>query len=289
MLIDNSGENVQELAEPAAAAEETQPLSGENAQESAEPAGEPAAEEQAPTGEQSPEERRAFAERRRQYDAETARRAEQARVDKIYADLYSGQTNPYTGVPIASEADYRAFREAAEAEARRQAGQAREEQLRQSGIDPGLLNQLVSERVSEHPAVKNAAQAAELARREAAKAALDNELKAIGSIDPSVKTLEDLLKMPNAGQFDELVRGGMSLVNAYKVANFDDLGRRRAAAARQAALNGVEGKEHLNATGSRGTGGVEVPAETMECYRDMLPHMTDDEIRKHYSKHHVNG
>ena len=76
---------------------------------------------------QSAEERsrQAYGRRAREREAErqALTAAAQARVDAVYADLFAGQTNPYTGQPIRTEADFRAYQEA-------KARQEREEQMR---------------------------------------------------------------------------------------------------------------------------------------------------------------
>lgn len=60
-------------------------------------------------------------------------------------------------------------------------------------------------------------------RRGAAAQLLEGQLAAIGRLDPRVRCAEDLVKLPCFAAFDELVRGGLDMVNAYKLANFDEL------------------------------------------------------------------
>lgn len=74
---------------------------------------------------------------------------------------------------------------------------------------------------------------------------LDEQLRIIESVDPAVKSLADLRTQPEFGHFDKLVKSGMTISDAYKLACFDRLGRQQAAAARQAAINDVRAKEHL--------------------------------------------
>ena len=86
--------------------------------------------------EMPPEERHRQAEARRARERaemeRAAQEAAQARVDEAYRVMFAGQTNPYTGQPIQSEADYRAW----QAEKQRRDS---EEQLRAAGIDPQTL------------------------------------------------------------------------------------------------------------------------------------------------------
>lgn len=78
---------------------------------------------------------------------------------------------------------------------------------------------------------------------------LDEQLRIIESVDPAVKSLADLRTQPEFSHFDKLVKSGMTISDAYKLACFDRLGRQQAAAARQAAINDVRAKEHLAPVG----------------------------------------
>ena len=62
------------------------------------------------------------------------------RVDKIYEQLFAGQTNPYTGRPITSEADFQAYQ--AEKDRRE-----RESQLQKAGIAPETIGQMVRQQL----------------------------------------------------------------------------------------------------------------------------------------------
>lgn len=114
---------------------------------------------------------------------------------------------------------------------------------------------------------------------------MSEQLKAISAIDPQVTSLEDITKMETFEQFDAMVRQGYSLVDAYKLANFDTLAAKRAAAAKQRTLNQTAGKAHLQPTQGKESGqAVIVPPEIREMYREMNPGISDKEIAKHYAK-----
>ena len=55
----------------------------------------------------------------------------------------------------------------------------------------------------------------------------------------------DLAKMANYGRFHELVKKGNTLLDAYRLANFDALTQRPAQASRKAAIQSAASKEHL--------------------------------------------
>lgn len=209
-----------------------------------------------------------------------AREEAQRTIDEVFAR--SGLKNPYTGQPITSKAEYDAYRERFEAE-------RREKILKQTGMSGEEFQQFVQE-LPEVRKAREAQEAAEKAVREtkeaAAKVKIEEQLKEIGTMDPSIKTLEDLSKMPTYPRFYELVKRGNTLTDAFRLANFDALTQGAAAGARQAAVNAVRSKEHLEQTRTRGKGAVSVPADVREQYRFFNPDATDEEIQRHYAKNH---
>ena len=212
--------------------------------------------------------------------AARARADAQRAIDEAFA--LSGLKNPYTGQPITSKAEYDAYKERFERE--------RQEQILQQ---TGMSREEFQRFVQELPEVKQARQAqeaAEKAVREAreatARVKLEEQIREISAMDPSVKSLEDLAKMPNYPRFYELVSRGNTLTDAYRLANFDALTQRSAAGARQAAVNAARSKEHLTETKSRGSGSVSVPAEVREQYKLFNPDTTEEEIQRHYQKYH---
>lgn len=289
--IDEGG-NEQEVAAPATETEEAQ---GAEEQEVAEPA-----EQEESTGgteetgaeegaEQTPEERSRFAAARRKAEAERdaavqkAREDAQAEAQRVIDEAFknSGLTNPYTKQPITSKAEYDEYRARFEAEKKARL-------LKKSGMTDEEFNQFVSEL----PEVRQAKQAqaaaeeaAKQAREQQARLKVDEQLREISALDPSIKELKDIAKMETYPKFYELVKKGNSLTDAFKLANFETLNRSTAAASRQAAINAAQGKSHLAQTASRGTGAASVPADVKEAYRAFNPNATDAEIQQHYNKY----
>lgn len=297
------------------APEETEPAAGENEREGAGPAPEAGenvqgvaapgteqvrenTEEEPPEGapgreEQEAAERHRQAQLRRQREEQERRSAQQQSRDKIYADIFSGQVNPFTGRPITSEADYNAWRQEKERRDAQQQRQLSEQRLRDAGLPADTLRDLIRQEVEHHPVVLQARQATmrsalERARtvREQAGAAIAKSLQAISKEFPEVKTLEDIAKMPTAGRFNELVQRGATLEDAFWLANRQELDRRHRAASRQAAIRAAQGKDHLSAgVGREAPETVEVPADLAESYREMMPGATDKEIRAAYARY----
>ena len=52
---------------------------------------------------------------------------------------------------------------------------------------------------------------------------LDDQLRQIGRLAPEVARFEDLTRMPDFDKFDRLVRGGLDLVSAFKLTQYDRL------------------------------------------------------------------
>ena len=171
-----------------------------------------------------------------------------------------------------------------------QAGDARKSQLMEQA---GLSEEEYTALVNDLPEVRQAREAREKAERamrradEAqAKAKIDEQIQEIGKLDPDIRELNDLAGMENYPQFYELVQKGNSLLDAYKLANFDKLVQKNAAAAKQAAYNSTQSKQHMGRTKERGAGAISVPNDVKEMYRAFNPDATDAEIQAHYNKNH---
>jgi hypothetical protein len=256
---------------------------GEEGQEVAEPDIEGA--EEPETGEQGePDVDSGNDDRDLQRDAEFAaarRRAEQqynqqiASRDAEYARRFGHLTNPETGAPIRSEQDYFAALDAQERIRQR-------EQLRQGGIDPDLIERAVAN----SPVMLQAQQVLNQARMDEGNRMLNDQVQQISSFYPDVKSLEDIAQMPTFPVFDQYVRNGLSLVDAFKLANYDTLSNRGTAAAKQAAINSAKGKGHLAPIGG-GAGTpvnqVDIPAAELELWKDAYPNLSYKELRTKYN------
>lgn len=294
-----SGENVQEVAAPAEPTADTGAQGGEG-QDITEPAaqdnstegeGGGQTEPTADAGEEGSEKpwknetnaqyaaARRRAEREKEEEIAKIRAGYARREDELIASL--GFTHPDTGAPLRTRAEYDAARDAI-------SRQQTAELARRAGVDPETFNRLVemSPAVREANAVKQQAAAAEAAARaERIKQELREEVAEISKLDPAVKSIEDLRKSESWPKVEEKVRRGYSLLDAYRLANMDAIGERRAAAARQQALNSAAQKQHMQKVEQQGTGSVSVPSSVKEMYRQLNPKATDAEIERHYAKY----
>lgn len=231
----------------------------------------------------TPEERHRQAAARRAREDAVRREAEQRRVDAVYAEMFAGQTSPYTGKPITTEAEYRAY--IAEKQRR-----ANEEALQRSGIDPAVIRNVVDQQLAPMQQQLQMAQMAAMRERARqvkadAEGQIARQLKVISGLDPSIKSLDDIAAMETAEAFNGYIKKGLTMEEAFRLANAPAIEARKLAAAKAAAINGVAGKGHLAPVQSgSGREPVEVPADARAAYLEMMPGASEAEIRAEYAK-----
>lgn len=297
------GAQEQEIADPAAETAQAEAGTGAQEQEIADPAqatadietegAEDGGDEGAPGRKaQSPEERRANAARRRQQEQQAAVdqavnaavKAEQEKNDAVMRQFFKDANlkNTFTGQLITTMEEFKAWKQ--------QFDEARVKKATRTGK---MTAEDLDAAISRHPVVQKAqsvieqAEAAQKQQQEAAdRARIDGELAEISKLNPNIKGMADILKLPTAEQFRGYIKKGHGLLDAFRLANFDALTTARAEAAKQQALNNTRGKEHLVSTGaSRGPGAASVPADQMRYFRAMMPDKTDAQIQAFYNKH----
>lgn len=296
--VNGKADNGQPKQEPAAPAGEGAGRESQEPEQPQEPTRKPeeGGEEPPPApaevpGEQTEQQRRDHAAQRRREEQQAAvdaavqkalqeeRTRSQAEMDAFFAA--AGLKNTITGEPITNMEQFRAWREAFEA-ARLQ------RDLKAGKLTPETLNDVISK----NPTVKAAAEIVrkgqEDQRRQemaAAQAKVDAELKEIQKLDPSIREVRDLVSMPTAKEFYELVKKGNSFLDAFRLANYDRLTAQAAEAARQQAQNLARSKEHLIHTQVKGAGAATVPAEELAMFRQFNPGATEAEIQAYYNKY----
>ena len=243
--------------------------------------------QQSTNGEMSLEQRRENAARRRREETQAAinqaLNQERERNDQAMKEFFAGAglKNTLTGAPITSMEEYQAWK--------KDFDQAKFQKELQSGkLTPEGLAQAIAQNPTIKQAeilVNKARMQAETAEREAMQARIDAEIGQIHQMDPSINSVEDLLAMPNADHFRQLVKRGNSFLDAYKLANYDQLTQRAAAAARQQAQNLARSKSHLTAGSQQGAGAATVPTGEMELFRMFNPQASDSAIQTYYNKY----
>lgn len=313
----DTGANAQEPAEPVQTQDNnTSSIEGGNGQDVAEPAAgddntasgiqsEPEPEDMNPEGDsgadgnnqpQTLEERHANAARRRQQEQQhavdaavaAARQEEQTKAAAAIKDLFekTGMKNTITGEPITSMEELQAWqRDMRKAQI--------EKDLKAGKITPEVLNQMIED----HPMVQKAneiSQQQETAQTQQAqaeaRARIEGEIAEIGKMDPTIKSVQNLLDMPKAKEFYAYVQKGYSFLDAYKLTHFEEITQRSAEAARQQAQAAARSKEHLTVTGNpRNAGAATVPAAEMQLYRMLNPGASEADIQKHFNNYQKRG
>ena len=304
---EGEGAKAQDPATPATQTQTAQPEEGAREQEPAAPAPDSTNEPQQPEGDgaqegDQPQEgsgEPALTEQQRKENAAQRRRAEtQAAIDKAVQDALKAEQdraksemaaffaaanlkNTITGAPITNMEEFKAWKQAydaAQLQKDLKAGKLTPESL-QKVIDQTPAMQKVQQMAAAQDEAKRAAEMA------AAKVKIDAELAEIQKMDPSIQSVQDLLKMPKAKEFYEYVRKGNSFIDAYYLSHREELEAKRVEAARQQAQTLSRSKDHLSATAVRGAGAASVPAEDMAMFREFNPGATEAEIQAYYNKY----
>ncbi len=304
----NGGENVQEVAAPAETITPENGGEGARGQEVADPASDDSGSDEMlggnggsssaedggraePAGEggregaQDPDTNAQFAAARRKAERDKTMELERMRADyarqqdMLIANM--GLTHPETGKPVQNRAEYDSMqsymRKQTELSLARKAGMTEEEWQRHIESSPA---------VREAREVQRRAEAAEqAARAEQIRQQLREDLAEITRMDGRVKSFDDLRAAENWPEIEGRMKRGYSLIDAYRLVNMDTIAERRAAAAKQQAMNAATQKQHMQRTEQRGSGGVVVPREIMAQYKRLNPSATDAEIAAHYAKY----
>lgn len=158
-----------------------------------------------------------------------------------------------------------------------------EEQIAGLGLDPaGLFGLLL-----DSPLLRQTAALAEEALAARAQKRQEEELHGIAALAPELRTPELLAAAPEYPEMQRLLRQnkGMGTLEAFKLAFFDRLTRRQAAAGRQGAINAARGHQHLAGIGGQPPEAGEPSEEMIREYRRYNPRWTVAEIRRFHREY----
>lgn len=242
------------------------------------------------SGEQTVEQRRANAAKRRQAEQQAAIDAavqkaleerDAAHRQEMEAFFQkAGLVNPFTKEPITDMDGFEAWRK------------EQDDRKLQNELQTGkLTRETLDHLIEEHPAVQAAreaqqreSQAAEEASQAEMQREVERQLAEIRKKDPSIKTVADLMNRPYSKEFYAAVQRGNNFLDAFYLATRDQEQTVTAEAARQSAMNNMQGKKHLRATGIGGKAGATVTAEERKMFRLFNPGATDDQIQRFKNK-----
>ena len=225
------------------------------------------------------EERARQAQRRRQRELEQARTdavaSERTRISEVLKRL--GIANPdKNGAPIESLDELEEYARA-ESDRRLNDGKGTADDVRR------VVEEEITKRVREQQSREQQTREQQAADAAAFEAKLQGEIKAISDYDPSIKTVDDLLKKEGSNPtFRNYVNRKMTFLEAYELTHKNEIRARDRAVANAESVKAV-GKDHLRGTTSRGDGSVDVPDDVKAQYRIFDPDISDADIRKHYN------
>lgn len=210
--------------------------------------------------------------------AAAARRKAEAEVkarDAEYERRFGHLTNPKTGQPIRSEADYFAALDAQEELRAKQ-------ELQQKGIDPNLLDNFIAN----NPTIRQAQAVIAQSQQQQAMAQINADIAELNKIDPSITSIATI---PNMDKINEIVQrtgGAVNLVDAYKIVNFGKVSDSKEAAIQQSAINQAKGKQHLSPVNGVATPdeGVEIPSDVLATWKEAFPDKSNAELKKLYNQ-----
>ena len=135
--------------------------------------------------------------------------------------------------------------------------------LTELGIkDPDKFNSYVDKLVSKNPSVIEAQRIIESNKEKEQEEIIKTAISEINSFDPDIKSVEDLLNIPNYDTYYDLVRKGYSLTDAYKIVAFDKITSNKAASAAQVVKNNIDSKGHMKSMTGGATNDVVVPEDS---------------------------
>ncbi len=149
------------------------------------------------------------------------------------------------------------------------------EQIR---LERELQEKTIKEAVQNSPEFIQAQEMLKVQTQIANEAMFNAQLAKITQINPEIKTLADLAKMPDSDVFDGLIATGKYTIDtAYK----------RLTEMRGTKPKTADTKGHLQTTGGSASGNYdEVPDDVMDQYKLFNPNATDKQIKEHYKKNH---
>lgn len=162
---------------------------------------------------------------------------------------------------------------------------AERKRLEELGVqDTDKFKTVLNDYIENNPTVIQAKEVIKNQQLENGTRLINEQVSEISKLDGDIKSFDDIVKMENREAFDNLIKKGYSMVDAYKVVNFDKLSSKQTAKAKQQVLNGINSKEHLKTTSGAAGSDIIVPANIMTQYKENG--FNEEEARKHYAKMH---
>ncbi len=227
---------------------------------------------------QSAEENAKFASIRRKAEAEAKEKYDKqlAEINAQFKRQFGNFKIPGTDQAIETYADYLKAVEIQQKE-------AREEELRSKGIDPKIIDEMINN----SPSMIRANEIIKEQEERNVNARLAEDFKKVQLLNPNLKDISELAKEPNYAEVVKYCNAGLSLVDAYKLVNFDTIANAKAEAIKQATINQAKSTAHLQATTGVSTNAetyVPIPEKSLAKWKEAFPNLTMEQLTAKYNK-----
>lgn len=157
--------------------------------------------------------------------------------------------------------------------------EAEREQWLEKGVDPDEIQQLIDDKLNNHPSV--------VAAREAE---FNNSL--MQGYQELVSEYADIVKSPDDispevwAKFNN-GKSGLTLAESFTLINRKEIATKQQAAIKQAALNNMNSKNHLRPNGADGSSAADltqIDPNVLATYKKLVPGKTDQFYIDHYKK-----
>jgi hypothetical protein len=206
---------------------------------------------------QSAEDNAKFAAIRREAEQKAATKAK----DEMIAEMYGESHGIYT------YADYQ------KALADQKAQEQRQQFQDENGFDPDVIKPVVEQMLKSDPRYQRLEQMEREANVSTAVSKFSEEFPELG-----IKSFDDIAKLPNIDKMYEYVNSkGLSLNDAYKLANYGDVVTKTAQTAQQEAI------KKIAANGASSPGSLAGGGETVFFTPDQVRAMSQSEVKKNFT------
>jgi len=217
---------------------------------------------------------KASAAERRAQEAETSRQR-----DVGIAKKYGAEYGVFSESDIAEKYGQSGIKTLADFESALQ-----QQEAQKAGIDPNLINNLVSN----HPTVQKANQFIEQMSQQQAQSMLNSEIAELAEEYPDLKlkTLADVKNLPNAEAVLAKAQKGYTLLDAYVSVNREEIRNQAREQGAQQTIRNIGSKSHLGTekSGNAPQGKeVEISPEKMRVWKSMG--YSEAEARKREAKY----
>lgn len=226
---------------------------------------------------QSAEENAKFASIRRKAEAEAKEKYDKqlAEINAQFKRQFGNFKIPGTDQAIETYADYLKAVEIQQQE-------AREEELRSKGIDPKIIDEMINN----SPSMIRANEIIKEQEERNVNARLAEDFKKVQLLNPNLKDISELAKEPNYTEVVKYCNAGLSLVDAYKLVNFDTIANAKAEAIKQATINQAKSTAHLQTTTGINTAIdnlADIPTSQLQMWRNAYPGLSMEQLKAKYN------